>query len=188
VGTVRLLERVPPSDPPSGSELSACLDWLGDSVARKVKASLEPFFKHRSADVVRLVGTGGTTTIMSKIESELDTFDRERIEATPLSRAVVEAQLRKLWSLPLAQRRTVTGLPPSRADVILMGVAIYYSLMDHFGFPELFVSTRGLRYAAVLSNFSYGAVSQLSALVPAATHFESDKIKQNFLPPPRCEA
>src|SRR5205814_4289679 len=79
VGTVRLLERFPPSDPPSGSELSACLDWLKESMARKVKASLEPLFKHRSGGVVRLVGTGGTTAIMSKIESRLETFDREKI-------------------------------------------------------------------------------------------------------------
>jgi exopolyphosphatase/guanosine-5'-triphosphate,3'-diphosphate pyrophosphatase len=42
------------------------------------------------------------------------------------------------------------GLPKKRADVILTGAAIYEAVMEQFGFSELRVSTRGLRYAAVM--------------------------------------
>jgi exopolyphosphatase/pppGpp-phosphohydrolase len=55
-----------------------------------------------------------------------------------------------LWSRPLAQRKHIVGLPPSRADVILMGVAIYEAVMAHFDLGELCISTRGLRFGAVL--------------------------------------
>jgi exopolyphosphatase/guanosine-5'-triphosphate,3'-diphosphate pyrophosphatase len=55
-----------------------------------------------------------------------------------------------LWSLPLAERRKIAGLPPDRADVILTGVSIYESLMEKFDFSDLRVSTRGLRFAAVM--------------------------------------
>jgi exopolyphosphatase/guanosine-5'-triphosphate,3'-diphosphate pyrophosphatase len=48
------------------------------------------------------------------------------------------------------QRRTLVGLPPNRADVVLMGVAICEAVMEQFGFAELSVSTRGLRFGAVL--------------------------------------
>jgi exopolyphosphatase/pppGpp-phosphohydrolase len=34
--------------------------------------------------------------------------------------------------------------------VILTGVAIYESIMEQFGFKDLIVSTRGLRYWALL--------------------------------------
>ncbi|MES1180508.1 MAG: hypothetical protein ABUL66_01455 [Verrucomicrobiota bacterium] len=42
------------------------------------------------------------------------------------------------------------GLPKLRADVILTGVLIYEAVMKEFGFDELRISTRGLRFAAVM--------------------------------------
>jgi len=73
------------------------------------------------------------------------------IEKTRLSLDRVRRQVEHLWSLPLAQRQQITGLPKKRADVILTGVVIYEAVMEEFGFAELRVSTRGLRYAAVMS-------------------------------------
>jgi exopolyphosphatase/pppGpp-phosphohydrolase len=55
-----------------------------------------------------------------------------------------------LWRLPLAERKEIVGLPKLRADVILTGVVIYEMVMAEFGFNELRVSTRGLRFAAVM--------------------------------------
>ena len=55
-----------------------------------------------------------------------------------------------LWSLPLEKRREIVGLPRKRADVILIGTVIYEGVMEMFGFEELRVSTRSLRYAAVM--------------------------------------
>ena len=74
----------------------------------------------------------------------------QRIEATRLSLAQVKAQAEKLWSLPLAERKKIVGLPPQRADVILTGVTIYEAVMEEFGFGNLRVSMRGLRYAALM--------------------------------------
>jgi exopolyphosphatase/guanosine-5'-triphosphate,3'-diphosphate pyrophosphatase len=67
-----------------------------------------------------------------------------------LSAARVFWHLERLWSLPLEQRKTIVGLPKNRADVILMGVAVYYSVMEAFGFRDLRLSTRGLRFAALM--------------------------------------
>ena len=58
--------------------------------------------------------------------------------------------MEKLWSLSLAQRREIAGVPANRADIVPMGVAIYEAVMDQFGFPEVFVSTRGLRFGALM--------------------------------------
>jgi len=59
-------------------------------------------------------------------------------------------EVENLWSVPLAQRRQIEGMPASRADVILNGVVIFESVMLEFDFSELRVSTRGLRFAAVM--------------------------------------
>ena len=62
----------------------------------------------------------------------------------------VVAHRKNLWKLPLAERKEISGLPKLRADVILTGVLIYEAVMEEFGFKELRVSTRGLRFAAVM--------------------------------------
>ena len=84
------------------------------------------------------------------MEAKLEAFDRARIEAARLSAARVAWRLEQLWSLSLEERKKIIGLPKNRADVILMGVAIYQAVMEEFGFRELRVSTRGLRFAAVM--------------------------------------
>ena len=88
---------------------------------------------------------------MARIVAGSTTFDRERIEGAVLSRHEVGGLLERLWSLSLAERRRIIGLPPNRADVILTGVAICDAVMRQFDFPDLTVSTRGLRYAAVMA-------------------------------------
>ena len=68
-----------------------------------------------------------------------------------LARCQVAEWLERLWSLPLAERRKLPGLPPERADVILTGALIYDAVMDRFGFGSLRITTRGLRYAALFA-------------------------------------
>lgn len=150
LGTVRLMEQQPHSDPPTGSEWAACRDWLRDFLERRVRPVLGPELAAFSRRPVQLVGTGGTTTIMARIELGLESYDRGRIEALRLTRDQVRRQRERLWSLPLVRRQEWRGLPPDRADVILTGVAIYEALMESFGFADLRASTRGLRFAALL--------------------------------------
>jgi exopolyphosphatase/guanosine-5'-triphosphate,3'-diphosphate pyrophosphatase len=106
--------------------------------------------KLRPAGKIELVGAGGTTSILARMEARMDDYDRDRIEATRLPLARVRWHRERLWSLPLEERKEIIGLPPKRADVILTGVAIYEAVMEAFDFPELRVSTRGLRFAAVM--------------------------------------
>jgi exopolyphosphatase / guanosine-5'-triphosphate,3'-diphosphate pyrophosphatase len=105
---------------------------------------------HAAHQPVVLVGTGGSTSILARMECQLEDYDRSRIEATRLSLDRIRWHNEHLWGLPLAQRQEIIGLPRKRADVILAGVAIFEAVMECFGFRELRVSTRGLRFAAVM--------------------------------------
>jgi exopolyphosphatase/guanosine-5'-triphosphate,3'-diphosphate pyrophosphatase len=149
LGTVRLMEKFPHSDPPTRSEYIACRDWLKDFLRGQVRPQLAPALENEAGEI-QLVGTGGTTSILACIDLKLARFDRDRIESVRLSLAQVKAQRKQLWSLPLAERKEVTGLPKLRADVILTGVIIYEAVMEEFGLQPLRVSTRGLRFAAVM--------------------------------------
>jgi exopolyphosphatase/guanosine-5'-triphosphate,3'-diphosphate pyrophosphatase len=149
LGTVRLMEKFPHSDPPTRGEFIKCRDWLKQFLHGEVRPQLAPALKNETGEI-QLVGTGGTTSILARIEKKLDRFDREKIERAVLSFDQIVARRKNLWKLPLAGRKEIPGLPKLRADVILTGVLIYEMVMEEFGFKQLRVSTRGLRFAAVM--------------------------------------
>ncbi len=151
LGSVRLFETSRLADPPGTTALAVCLGGLGEILAGRALPQLEAALRAFAPQPVHLVGTGGTAAILGAIELNLTQFDRERLEATRLSRAQVRGLTERLWALPLAARRVLPGLPPERADVILTGAAIYTAVMERFGFPELRISTRGLRFGALLT-------------------------------------
>jgi len=151
LGTVRLMEKFPHSDPPTRSEFIACHDWIKNFLRNEVCPKLEPALRRENhSKEPLLVGTGGTTSILARMESKLDRYDRARIEATRLSLEQIKVHRRHLWSLPLAERKEIIGLPKLHADVILTGVLIYETVMEEFCFKQLRISTRGLRFAAVM--------------------------------------
>jgi exopolyphosphatase/guanosine-5'-triphosphate,3'-diphosphate pyrophosphatase len=157
LGTVRLMETVPHSDPPRREELAECRDWLKTFLETEVLPKLKPRMNHgnkvySASTGLQLVGTGGTASILARMELKANDYDRERIEATRLSLDRVRWHVRHLWSLPLAEREKIIGLPTKRADVILTGAAIYEAVMEQLGFAELRVSTRGLRFAALMED------------------------------------
>ncbi len=156
LGTVRLMETFPCGDPPKPAELAACRQWLKEFVQREMRPKLMEglnLFAPAAAQAqggVQLVGVGGTASILGCMEAELVVFDRARLEAARLSVERVAWHTERLWGVPLEERKKIVGLPKNRADVILMGVVIYHALMEEFRFRELRISTRGLRFAAVM--------------------------------------
>jgi exopolyphosphatase/guanosine-5'-triphosphate,3'-diphosphate pyrophosphatase len=155
LGTVRLLEQLRPADPPSPRELAECRAWLRRFLNAEIGPKLIPALLKEAgqlppATTVQLVGIGGTASILACMEARLNIFDRERLEATRLNLDRLHWHVEYLWGLPIAERKKIVGLPPNRADVILTGTAIYEAVSDHFGFKQLRVSTRGLRFAIVM--------------------------------------
>ncbi len=152
LGTVRTIEALPHGDPPALAELAACRDWIGNFIRTEVWPGLEPPLTQeqaRAGGPAILAATGGTASVLAAIEAGLTTFDRDRIEAVKLTTGIVRGWVTRLWRMPLAERRRLPGLPPPRADVILAGVVIFEAILQQFGFQELRVSTRGLRFAAL---------------------------------------
>jgi len=151
LGTVRLMEKIPHSDPPTRDEFLRSRDWIKDFLQNEIQPKLEPALRReKRPGEIQLVGTGGTATILARLETKAERFDREQIEKAVLSFDRLIAHRKVLWKLPLTKRKELPGLPKLRADIILTGVLIYEAVMESFGFRELRVSTRGLRFAAVM--------------------------------------
>ncbi len=155
LGTVRLMDKITQSDPPTPRELAACRTWLKHFLEAEVGPQLKPAMDrevslHSPDAKLQLVGTGGTTSILARMEAKLEAYDRAKIEGVRLTASRLRWHVDHLWSLPLEERKKVVGLPKSRADVILTGAAIFEAVMKHFDFDHLRISTRGLRFGALM--------------------------------------
>jgi exopolyphosphatase/guanosine-5'-triphosphate,3'-diphosphate pyrophosphatase len=148
LGSVRLLERLHPADPPSPADLARARDEVAAFVRTQVMLQVEGALQ-TSSEPCRLVGTGGASTIMGRILRHLDRFDRDLLEGAVISLAEVQALVSRLWGMALVERRHIIGLPKKRADVILTGSVIYEGVMEQLGFTELHISTRGLRFGGL---------------------------------------
>lgn len=149
LGCVRLLEKLRPSDHPAKADLRHSEEHVRAFLLQNIAPVIEPVLDRSSRETV-LVGTGGSATILARMETQMEGFDREAIEAVRFDRAAVRRWVDKLWGLPLADRRSLPGLPANRADVILFGALVYSTVMELLELDQLRVSTRGLRFAAVI--------------------------------------
>jgi exopolyphosphatase/guanosine-5'-triphosphate,3'-diphosphate pyrophosphatase len=157
IGTVRLMESVTHDDPPRAEDLARSRSWLRRVLDEEMAPVLEPELRQVRRALpqmipLQLVCTGGTASILGCMEAKMNVFDRERLEAVTLNIDRVEQTVTLLWSLSLAERKAIVGLPPNRADVILTGAVIYEGIMARFGFQEMRVSTRGLRFGAAVTD------------------------------------
>jgi exopolyphosphatase/guanosine-5'-triphosphate,3'-diphosphate pyrophosphatase len=150
VGSVRLFEKLKPVDPPSPADLEKCRSSLNAFFIDQIAPTLEKLLEHSARDKVRLIATGGAATILARIQFQLLDYDRAQIEGRCISRERVNAWMQRLWNEPLASRKIIAGMPSKRADIIPMGVAIYEAVMEHFKFSEMHITTRGLRFGALL--------------------------------------
>jgi exopolyphosphatase/guanosine-5'-triphosphate,3'-diphosphate pyrophosphatase len=132
------------------ADLAGCRGWLHDFFRQEIAPCFPRVPLPPPSPLTRLVGTGGTMTILARMEGRMTDFVREKIEGMCFNPSQIREWMVRLWSLPLAQRREIIGLPANRADVMLMGTAICEAVMDCFPFGELYVSTRGLRFGAIL--------------------------------------
>ena len=152
LGTVRLLEILRPSDPPSADDLVRCRRWLKEFFCRAVRPKLQPPLGSFCGRTLKLVGTGGAAATLARLHVGMIGQAAEPLSAHPLTAQQVSAQVERLWALPLAQRVKLVGLSAQKADVILPGAAIFEALMEDFAFDELAVSANGMRYGALIAS------------------------------------
>lgn len=149
LGTVRLLEKLPHSNPPRPQELKECRRMVREFLETDARRRIDAVASRKNTAC--LVGTGGTASILGCLEARLTTFDRHRLETTRVSRGALNEWAEKLWGMPVSERQQLPGLPPNRADVILTGAVVYEQVLEVFQFTELRISTRGVRFGALLT-------------------------------------
>ena len=95
---------------------------------------------------LQLVGMGGTVTSMGAVRHMMDKYKPEIIQGSALTKLDVEEQLAAYAKRTIEERRTIPGLQPKRADVILSGACILKVILERLNAPQLTISDRGLRH------------------------------------------
>lgn len=139
LGAVRLSERALPSDLPTSNELIRATQIADEALAA---VPVPPF-------PVTVVGSGGTIANLAALERGAPVGDPAAflaLHGLRLSRAQIEDQIAVLAALTTQERRSLRGLEPDRADVILAGALIQARALARLNASEVIVSLRGLRY------------------------------------------
>lgn len=136
VGSVRLTERLVRSDPPDEADRAAVVRAASEAFA-SVPASV------RGAPVV---GIAGTVTTLAAVSLGMDTYDGSRVHGHIMTVAELERVVDELARVPLTERRSIAGLEPKRADVIVAGGLVALAFVRHVGAPSIVISDRGVRW------------------------------------------
>lgn len=146
VGSVRLTERHVVRDPPSEEERAAVARTASEAFA-SVPASVRG---------LPVVGIAGTVTTLAAVALGMSTYDSSRVHGHVMSVSELERVVDLLARVPLEERKTLAGLEPKRADVIVAGGLVALAFLKHVGASSVIVSDRGVRWglAEELANAS----------------------------------
>ena len=92
-----------------------------------------------------LVGCGGTFTTLAELMMATKKEVDIPVAGYKVSHAEVRHLLDRLLKMPLRSRRSMAGMTPDRADIILAGLSIIDALMKRFRVNTLMIHTRGVR-------------------------------------------
>jgi exopolyphosphatase/guanosine-5'-triphosphate,3'-diphosphate pyrophosphatase len=148
VGAVRYTERFGLDTAVSTETLHAAMDAIA--------ADLHRLDGRPHPDA--LVGMGGAMTNITAVKLGLDRYDPDAVQGAILERADIDDQIEMYRSRDLDARRTIVGLQPKRADVILAGACIVRTVMELLGQQTVTVSDRGLRHGVLSERFGPSAL------------------------------
>ena len=112
----------------------------------------------------------GTVTTLAAVARAIDPYDSARVHGLRISAAEISATGRRLAAQSLAERQTIAGLQPKRADVIPIGAVIVEAVLQWAQADELIVSDRGVRWglAMALASSTVARQSNSRDRVPVA--------------------
>jgi exopolyphosphatase/guanosine-5'-triphosphate,3'-diphosphate pyrophosphatase len=97
---------------------------------------------------------GGAVTNIAAVKHAMATYDPAVVQGSILDRAEIDRQVELYRSKNADARRSIVGLQPKRAEVILAGACIVKTIMEKLGQDRFTVSDRGLRHGVLAEKFA----------------------------------
>lgn len=140
VGSVRVNEKYLSHHPPAYQNIAEAEQFINEHL-HKIDFDLSGS---------KLTGVAGTVTTLAAIKLGLSTFNAEEVDKCIISIDEIEHILSRLTPLPLEELYLLGDYMTGRADIVIPGILILKCFMRRFGFNEVKVSTKGLRYGVFL--------------------------------------
>jgi exopolyphosphatase/guanosine-5'-triphosphate,3'-diphosphate pyrophosphatase len=100
-----------------------------------------------------LVAMGGAVTNITAVKHGLAVYDPDIVNGSILDHDEIDRQISMYASTPTEDRRSIVGLQPKRAEVILAGACIVKTVMEKLGKESATISDRGLRHGLLVERF-----------------------------------
>jgi exopolyphosphatase/guanosine-5'-triphosphate,3'-diphosphate pyrophosphatase len=133
IGSVRVTERLMPSDPPTPTEVHAA--------TRLVDEALDtlPAYGVHVGEAATVVGVAGTVTTVGALLVGLRSWDRDRVHHATFRTSQVHELVERLLAMTVRERERL-GVPAGRSDVIGAGALILDRVLARSRSDRLLVS------------------------------------------------
>jgi exopolyphosphatase / guanosine-5'-triphosphate,3'-diphosphate pyrophosphatase len=136
LGAVRLTNEFLRHDPPRKGELKR----LRSFIAREINRAAG---RIGAARIKNVIATSGTAAALAAVAAHLRRGDnRQRLVVSSAEMARIAKRLARL---PLAERSSIEGIGPRRAEIIVAGAIVYHELVERFHLKGFRYSPLGLR-------------------------------------------
>lgn len=142
LGAVLMTDRFLLSDPVKESEI--------DRLRRHVRTELKNIFSDEKPIVQSFIGSGGTITALASMVMSMRRQDFSSLHGFEVLRSEIVHLLAMLVRKDIKSLRSVPGLNPDRADIIVAGLVVIDELMKFFSANMMLVNERGIREGLII--------------------------------------
>jgi exopolyphosphatase/guanosine-5'-triphosphate,3'-diphosphate pyrophosphatase len=147
LGTVRMSEAfLPVNGPAKRRQIEALREHVGEQIAEAGwLGDGDGGGGGGSARGERLVGIGGTVRNLAAAAQRAAGLPSNGVQGMVIERDALAQLAERLAALPAAERASVPGIKPARADIILAGAVVVQVVLEAGGFDGLETTEAGLR-------------------------------------------
>jgi exopolyphosphatase / guanosine-5'-triphosphate,3'-diphosphate pyrophosphatase len=141
LGTVLMSERfLPPNGPAKRRQLEELREHVAEELSRA-----DWLAAAGSGEGARLVGIGGTVRNLAAAAQRAAGLPSNGVQGMVIEAGALDELVERLASLPAAERASVPGIKPARADLILAGAVVVQGVLRAGGFEGIETTEAGLR-------------------------------------------
>lgn len=128
------------------------LQQIREDVSAAVRAFGEKLdiYTHFNHQDVQLIAASGTLTTLAALHLNLPRYDRHKVNGVYLTSQIIRDTMDKLYQMTREERLFHPCIGPSRADLVLGGVAIFDGVYNVFPVESVRVADRGVREGLLL--------------------------------------
>jgi exopolyphosphatase/guanosine-5'-triphosphate,3'-diphosphate pyrophosphatase len=142
IGSRRMTSRFLQNDPVSLRQVEELQSFLNNQMNSQLAELPERASK--------CICVGGTATTLAMMAAKLNPSQAEKAHHHLLSSGRLDAIIGDLAAMTLQERKSLIGLHPDRADVILAGALIVKSILNRFACSRALISTRDLLFGILM--------------------------------------